>query len=295
MKAIKNKATVLNKSEKITPEYQDFLDNTSERQKSEWIDGKLIIQSPAKKSHLSISKRLTRLMSAFADRYDLGYVAFEKALINLIEGEQNYEPDIVFFTKEKVKEMHDETSMFGIPDFVVEIVSKSTEKYDRGVKFSNYEKAGVTEYWIIVPKTKTIEQYILENGKYSLIKTHKPEDYIKSKTLNGFFVPVSSVFSTYANLAELDRPIRSVFEQEIKYHKKNIEEKDKTIEEKDKAIEEKDKTIEEKDKTIEENLKTIEETNNSMISSIILMKKSGISIEEIISVTNKSKEFIENC
>ena len=278
---------------KITPEYQHFLDVTSELQKSEWIDGKLVVHSPSIKRHITVTKRLVKLMDSHADRYDLGYVATEKALINLKTGEQNYEPDIVFFTKEKTKTMTPTTSMFDAPDFVVEVLSKSTEKRDRGVKFDNYEKYGVSEYWIISAKMETIEQYFLVNGKYKLLNIHEIGDYIESKTLSKFLIPVRAIFDTYINLAELDRPIRQIFEAKIKEKDKKIILNEIIIEEKEIIIEEKEKKIEEKEKKIEENEKQIEKNKKQLISSIKFMKKKGATIDEIMQVTNHTKEFIE--
>ena len=270
---VKNKKNQEQNKITISPEYQHFLDVTSELQKSEWINGKLVVHSPSIKRHITVTKRLVKLMDSHADRYDLGYVATEKALINLKTGEQNYEPDIVFFTKEKTKNMTPTTSIFGVPDFVVEVLSKSTEKRDRGVKFDNYEKYGVSEYWIISAKKETIEQYFLVNGKYKLLNIHEIGDYIESKTLSKFLIPVRAIFDTYINLAELDRPIRQIFEAIIK-------EKDKKIILNEIIIKEKDKKIEEKDK--------------QLISSIKFMKKKGATIKEIMQVTNQTKEFIEN-
>ena len=287
--------TKIKKTDKITDAYLDFLNNISENQKAEWIDGKLVIQSPAKARHLEVSNKLSRLMSSYADRYDLGYVVSEKALINIEEGVHNYEPDIVFFSKEKAEEIDDDTSMFGIPDFVVEILSKSTARYDRGVKFDNYEKAGIPEYWIIDAKKRIVEQYLIENHKYRLFKKHKIGDFVSSKVLLDFFIPIVSLFDTYANLAELDRPLRKIFEKEIKQKEKTIEEGKKTIEESKKTIEEGKKTIEESNKTIQEKEKAIQEKDQQLKESIKLMKKVGASIEDIAKATKQSKEFIERC
>ena len=52
---------------------------------------------------------------------------------------------------------------------MVEILSKSTEKKDRGVKFNDYESHNVEEYWIIDTNKKVIEQYLLQKGRYELI------------------------------------------------------------------------------------------------------------------------------
>ncbi|MCM1149617.1 MAG: Uma2 family endonuclease [Butyricicoccus sp.] len=60
----------------------------------------------------------------------------------------------------------------GAPDLVVEVLSPSTAKYDRGRKKDAYEKCGVREYWIVDPANKTVEQYLLQSGKFVLHDTY---------------------------------------------------------------------------------------------------------------------------
>ena len=60
----------------------------------------------------------------------------------------------------------DEKGCVGVPDMVIEILSPSTGRHDKLVKFQLYQKTGVREYWIIDPETKTLQVCILENGKY---------------------------------------------------------------------------------------------------------------------------------
>ncbi|MCL2321571.1 MAG: Uma2 family endonuclease [Oscillospiraceae bacterium] len=56
----------------------------------------------------------------------------------------------------------------GTPELIVEVASRDTRKKDRGDKFKLYEKAGVKEYWLVEPKLKSIEQYVLKAGEYDL-------------------------------------------------------------------------------------------------------------------------------
>lgn len=58
------------------------------------------------------------------------------------------------------------TGIYGTPDFIVEVLSPSTAKNDRGYKKDLYERCGVKEYWIIDPVSKSIEIYLLKDGKY---------------------------------------------------------------------------------------------------------------------------------
>lgn len=65
-----------------------------------------------------------------------------------------------------------ETCVCGAPDLVVEVLSPSTARRDRGYKMSVYEACGVREYWIVSVYEKTVEQYLLENGKFVLHNIH---------------------------------------------------------------------------------------------------------------------------
>lgn len=56
----------------------------------------------------------------------------------------------------------------GTPDLIVEVLSPSTAKNDRGCKKDLYERTGVKEYWIADPMMRSIEAYILSDGKYTL-------------------------------------------------------------------------------------------------------------------------------
>ncbi len=56
----------------------------------------------------------------------------------------------------------------GAPDLVVEVLSPSTAKNDRGHKKEAYEKAGVREYWIVSPNEKFVEVYRANQGQFSL-------------------------------------------------------------------------------------------------------------------------------
>ena len=57
-------------------------------------------------------------------------------------------------------------AIYGVPDMVVEVLSKSTRKRDVTVKKDAYEANGVKEYWIVDTKYKSIDVYVLHDGKF---------------------------------------------------------------------------------------------------------------------------------
>ena len=53
-------------------------------------------------------------------------------------------------------------SFTGIPRFVMEVLSNATEEYDRHEKMNIYCKVGVSEYWIVDWRKKSVEIYLFD-------------------------------------------------------------------------------------------------------------------------------------
>lgn len=59
-----------------------------------------------------------------------------------------------------------ESAYYGVPILIIEIISPSNQSHDRIRKYNTYMEFGVKEYWIVNPKLKTIEVYVLKEGEY---------------------------------------------------------------------------------------------------------------------------------
>ena len=59
-----------------------------------------------------------------------------------------------------------ERGCFGVPDWIIEIISPHTSKKDIQYKYDVYEEVGVREYWLVLPKSQIVTIYFLENKKY---------------------------------------------------------------------------------------------------------------------------------
>ncbi len=60
----------------------------------------------------------------------------------------------------------DERGVRGAPDWLAEVLSPSTARYDRSVKIPLYERVGVPEVWLIHPIDRTLAIYRLEDGRF---------------------------------------------------------------------------------------------------------------------------------
>jgi Uma2 family endonuclease len=179
----------------------DFREWITPAIKAEFINGQVVLHSPVKKRHFSVTDLLSRLVSIYGSIKKLGRVATEKALIALTRND--YEPDLVFFSKEKYDTFTEDQMLFPAPDFVVEILSKSTAAMDRGIKKQDYAEHGVREYWIIDPIRQRIEQYILfspTDKTYSPPKSFGLADEIESYVIKGFVIPVQAIFDEAVNV-----------------------------------------------------------------------------------------------
>ena len=127
--------------------------------KAEFINGEVIMHSPATWAHVRVSERLTKLLGSYVMVHRLGEVGIEKAMV--VAERNDYEPDLLFYRTEKAALIAPDQLKLPVPDFAVEILSPSTARRDRGVKFRDYALSGVEEYWMIHPKKQTVERYVL--------------------------------------------------------------------------------------------------------------------------------------
>lgn len=188
----------LQEEQKRRKEFYNLI--TTEENKTEFINGEIIIQSSVKKHHNEYSGLLYQLLNIYVTKNDIGFVGIEKVMISLTRND--YEPDVCYFTKEKSKSFKRTQSLFPVPDFVVEFTSKKTEHRDRGIKYEDYQNHGVKEYWIISPETKVVEQYHLVKNKYKLVKKSNSGE-IESYAVKGFKIPIKSIFDKKLNLKVL--------------------------------------------------------------------------------------------
>lgn len=181
---------------------REFYAQIDENDKAEFINGEVIMHSPVRLRHNVSGKHLLVLMDAFVTTRGLGYVGYEKIMVSLTRND--YEPDICYFGPAKAATFTLDQMRFPAPDLVVEVISKSTEHNDRGVKFEDYAAHGVQEYWIVDPDAETLEQYRLAEGDESyqlVIKAMTGQ--VRSFVIPGFEIPVRAIFDLEANQAAL--------------------------------------------------------------------------------------------
>lgn len=179
-----------------------FYDEIQPHEKGEFINGEVIMHSPALNRYLAVSLKLSTLLNTHVTARELGLVHTEKALC--VFPRNDYEPDVVFFGTVKAAGLTPDTLKFPVPDFICEVLSDSTEDRDRGIKFRDFAAHGVAEYWIVDPDDEVLEQYVLRGEAYELrLKSGSGE--VASSVVSGFVIPIRSLFDLREHLTTLRR------------------------------------------------------------------------------------------
>ncbi len=189
-----------------TQERITFREKITEDDKAEFINGKIVMHSPASDGHNESVGLVQRATSLYVDIHRLGKVRAEKALIELTRND--YEPDIAFWSKAKADKIETNQNVYPTPDWVVEVLSKGSIKRDRVTKFEDYAAHGISEYWIIDTKKQCVEQYILpseDSSIYVLKSLSSINDTIQSFVIQGFNIPVRAIFEAQANIEMLQK------------------------------------------------------------------------------------------
>jgi len=164
----------------------EFVAWCDEDVKAEWVDGEVIVHSPANVRHVELAGFIVSVMRAFAEQRDLGRVLGPEFQIRFGPQRRRRVPDILFVAKARL-DIIQTNHIEGAPDLVMEIVSPDSPARDWRDKYLEYEAAGVREYWVIDPLAEQMEAYALgDDGHYARIE--EQDDAIHSTALPGFYL-----------------------------------------------------------------------------------------------------------
>ena len=143
----------------------DYYDLSEE--KAEYLsEGMIVMNSPASFQHETIFCNLLILLGNYCKKNNMGNVLGSR--FTIILGENRFEPDIVFISKNN-KGNWTEYEFKGIPELVIEIVSKTTHDYDLIKKRNIYKEYKINELWFVDYTNNKVIVDKLTNDKYETI------------------------------------------------------------------------------------------------------------------------------
>jgi Uma2 family endonuclease len=165
--------------------YEEFLDWADEDTHAEWVDGRVVMTSPANLKHQRIVLFLSSVFDAFVSMHKLGRVVIAPFQMRLPTSGR--EPDVLFVATAHLDRLR-ATYLDGPADLVVEVISPDSRARDRGDKFYEYQEGGVPEYWLLDPDGQRAEFYQLDaTGQYAMVPPDDTGVY-HSRALPGFWL-----------------------------------------------------------------------------------------------------------
>lgn len=148
----------------LTPEEYLAIERAAET-KSEYFQGEMFALAGAGRRHNLLVARLIRVLGPDADqRGCLVYPSDLRVKINDL-GKYTYPDVTVTCGHEEFEDAHGDTLLN--PVVVFEILSESTEAYDRGTKFAHYQKLPSLRVYVLVAQDRArVEVYTRQDGGF---------------------------------------------------------------------------------------------------------------------------------
>ena len=142
----------------------DDIYNLPEGERAELIDGKLYMMAPPSRIHQKLIMELSATIRDYIKKNDGSCEVYPAPFaVFLNEDDKNYdEPDIsVICSSEKLTDK----GCNGSPDWIIEIVSPTSQRMDYLTKLFKYRTAGVREYWIVDPAKNLVQAYLFSDAE----------------------------------------------------------------------------------------------------------------------------------
>jgi Uma2 family endonuclease len=162
----------------LTPEEYLAIERGSEI-KHEYFAGEMFAMVGASKRHNLIAANVIRVLGNQLLNRPCNVYPSDMRVKASATGKYTY-PDVVVACEEEKFDDAEKDTLLN-PVVVIEILSESTEAYDRGKKFEHYQTIeSLTEYLLVAQDPYRVEQYVRQsNREWKYSEYHDTEDVVK--------------------------------------------------------------------------------------------------------------------
>lgn len=171
-------------------DYSDLLATPDDGKRYELVQGDLFVNPSPSPAHQRISRRLQRQLEDYFQERSIGEV-FNAPTDVILTAQDVFVPDLLVVADPS------HISKRGIespPLLLVEILSPSTRKVDRGVKSLRYAELGVEHYWIVDPEGKRVECHRLVAGAFRPVVDAEGETTLRHPDWEGLIVDLAALW-----------------------------------------------------------------------------------------------------
>jgi Uma2 family endonuclease len=190
--------STLSKRSLLTPEEYLEIERKAEF-KSEYFNGEIFAMAGASRPHNRIVSNIIRTLDTQLLKRDCNiYPSDMRVKIKKI-GKYTYPDVVVTCGKEIFEDDHVDTLLN--PVVIFEILSDSTEAYDRGKKFQHYQFIeSLAEYILITPDAIRVEQYVRQNDKTWVYDSYQNIDDVVKLDSVGCELALKELYVKVANV-----------------------------------------------------------------------------------------------
>lgn len=109
-------------------------------------------------------------------------------------GEHVLVPDLAGWRRTTLPELPEVAYLEVRPDWVAEVLSASTRRYDRALKLPIYAEHGVAHVWLVDPEARTLEVLRLDGSSYRLIVTHAGEAPVRAEPFDAIELDLGALW-----------------------------------------------------------------------------------------------------
>jgi Uma2 family endonuclease len=105
-------------------------------------------------------------------------------------------PDLAGWRRERLAAIPDAPFIELAPDWVCEVLSKSTALVDRQRKVPLYARAGVPWVWLVDPKVRSVEVLRLDGDSYRWVTTHGEAECVRLEPFEAIELELQALWPT---------------------------------------------------------------------------------------------------
>ncbi|MCY7366597.1 MAG: Uma2 family endonuclease [Chamaesiphon sp.] len=174
---------------RFTPE-EYFAWEEQQLERHEYIDGEVYAMTGGTINHSQIAIKITAMLDSHLDGSSCKTLN-SHAIINILETDDYSYPDGSVTCDKRDK---NNTQYIAYPCLIVEVLSDSTEAYDRGEKFYRYRRNPVLQDYILVSaKSIAIDLYHKNDAGEWVISNYRAGDTVELKSIQLSF-PIEQIY-----------------------------------------------------------------------------------------------------
>ena len=164
---------------------------------AEIVDGVFYTHAPPAAPHTRASSRLGEELGGPFDRGrggPGGWIILDEPELHL--SDDIVVPDLAGWRRERMPRLPMEAAYFTLaPDWLCDVVSPSTQAFDRAEKMDVYAREGVTHAWLVDPLAKLLEAWRLERGKWLRIGTWTGDELVRAEPFEAIELELGALWA----------------------------------------------------------------------------------------------------